>query len=160
MIKISMLFAVLTALALPAQAAIYKYVDAEGRTLFTDTPMKGAKRLDFGGASAPSGAPGGAARKSSSGAAATPSPASFPRVDSDTQRKRDDTRRKILEDELSAEKKLLEEARKQLSAGEATRSGNEQNYQRVLERLQPLKDNVTLHEKNIAALQKELSNIR
>jgi hypothetical protein len=40
------------------------------------------------------------------------------------------------------------------------REGNERNYARVLERLQPYKDSVETHQKNIEALKRELSNLR
>jgi hypothetical protein len=39
------------------------------------------------------------------------------------------------------------------------RYGNERNYARVLERLQPYKDNVDLHQKNVEALKRELANL-
>ena len=56
--------------------------------------------------------------------------------------------------------KNLEQAKKDLAEQEATRSGGERNYQKVLDRLQPLKDKVALHERNIEAVQKELSRLR
>ena len=37
--------------------------------------------------------------------------------------------------------------------------GDEKNYARVLERLQPFRDNVELHTKNIEALRRELANL-
>lgn len=40
------------------------------------------------------------------------------------------------------------------------RSGDERNYQRVLDRLQPFKDKAALHERNIEAIRKEISNLR
>ena len=40
------------------------------------------------------------------------------------------------------------------------RTGDEKNYQRVLDRLQPYKDRVAQHERNIQAIQKELNNLR
>lgn len=86
--------------------------------------------------------------------------ANFPSVDRETQRARDDGRRKILEDEMSQEEKQLAEARTKLAEQEAIRTGNEKNYQRVLDRLQPFKDAVEQHEKNIAALQKEISSMK
>ena len=64
------------------------------------------------------------------------------RVDSQTQRKRDDERRQILEEELTREQAGLSEARRALSEQEATRMGDERNYQRVQERLKPFQEAV------------------
>ena len=44
-------------------------------------------------------------------------------------------------------------------AGVRCASGDERNYARVEERLQPFKDSVETHEKNIEALRRELSNL-
>ncbi|MCC6658486.1 MAG: DUF4124 domain-containing protein, partial [Rhodocyclaceae bacterium] len=73
---------------------------------------------------------------------------------------RDNDRRKILDQELATEQKMLDEARKALAEQEAVRTGDERNYQRVLDRLQPYKDKVALHERNIEALKKEIGNLR
>ena len=93
-------------------------------------------------------------------AAGTPSPAGFPKVDGDTQKARDNDRRKILEQELATEQKNLDQAKKELAEQEAVRTGDERNYQRVIERLQPFKDKVALHERNIEALKKEIGNLK
>ena len=61
-----------------------------------------------------------------------PTPANFPRVDSDTQRGRDTDRRKILEQEFTTEQQNLDRARKALAEGEATRLGDEKGYQKYL----------------------------
>ncbi len=85
-------------------------------------------------------------------AAATPTPSSFPRVDANTQKARDDSRRKILEDELATEQRSLTDARTKLaepstaSAGDAVRK--------------PLVDTVERHERNVAALQREIANLK
>ena len=42
---------------------------------------------------------------------------------------------------------------------ESVRTGDERNYARVLERLQPFKDRVDTHEKNVEALKRELANL-
>jgi hypothetical protein len=84
----------------------------------------------------------------------------FPSVDSDTQRRRDDERRTILERELDAEQKRLSAARGQLEEQESVRTGNERNYQRFLDRVQPFKDAVQTHENNVQAIQSELDNLR
>jgi hypothetical protein len=93
-------------------------------------------------------------------ATAAPSPSGFPKVDGDTQKARDNDRRKILEQELASEQKSLEQAKKELAEQEAIRTGDERNYQRVLDRLQPYKDKVALHERNIEALKKEIGNLK
>ena len=67
---------------------------------------------------------------------------------------------RILEQELANEEQLLNQAKKELAEQESTRLGNERNYQRVLERLEPYKKKVALHESNIANLRKEMSSLR
>ena len=87
------------------------------------------------------------------------SSSNFPREtarDSQTARER---QREILQKELASEETALARARQALAEQEGQRSGDERNYARVLERLQPLKDSVENHEKNIAALKRELANL-
>jgi len=93
-------------------------------------------------------------------AAATPTPPGFPRVDKDTQKSRDDGRRKILEDELSTEEKGLSDAKAKLAEQEGIRNADEKNYQRVLDRLKPYQDAVERHERNVSALKRELAALR
>jgi hypothetical protein len=86
-------------------------------------------------------------------------PAAFPREtarDSATARER---QREILQQELASEEQALTKARQALAEQEAVRSGDERNYARVLERLQPYKDSVETHQKNIEALKRELTNL-
>lgn len=150
--KFLRLLPVLLTFSAAAHADIYKYVDGEGHVTYTNLPKKGAKRLDLGPVATPS---------SSTRHGAVSSPSSFPRVDRETQKRRDDVRHKILEDEMASEKKLLDEARKAQAEGEAVRLGDERNnYQKYLDRVQKLKDDVGLHEKNIVALQKEIASLK
>jgi hypothetical protein len=93
-------------------------------------------------------------------AAATPTPSNFPKVDKDTQKSRDDGRRRILEDELFTEEKGLTDAKAKLAEQESIRNGDEKNYQRVLDRLKPYQDAVERHERNVAALKRELAALR
>ncbi|MDD5242354.1 MAG: DUF4124 domain-containing protein [Sulfuricella sp.] len=141
----------LSFLSQAAYADIYKRVDENGHVTYSNAPIKGGKRLYL------SPIPAGAQPKAKPSAT---TPQNFPRVDGETQKKRDESRRGILEQELAAEQKLLEEARKALTEGEAVRLGGERNYQKYLDRVQGLKDDVTLHEKNIEALNKEIAGIR
>ncbi|MFA5241970.1 MAG: DUF4124 domain-containing protein [Sulfuricella sp.] len=121
--------ALLTLLFVSAShAEIYKHVDAQGRVTYSNVPIKGATKLNLEPLTT---VPGPRAKTSA------PTPASFPKVDSDTQKKRDDTRRKILEEELATEEKLLADAAKKQS-----------------------KEEIDLHEKNVSALKKELSSLK
>jgi predicted negative regulator of RcsB-dependent stress response len=92
---------------------------------------------------------------------ATPTPAGFPKVDAETQKGRDDMRRKVLADELAAEEKLLAEARTTYASGAPIPLAEEQaNAGKYRERIARLRQSVQLHERNIEALKKELSNTR
>lgn len=140
----------------PVFADVYKCVDADGHVTYTNdkSNAKGCKLL---ASDVPvSSVPGPAARpKAPAGAA----PGGFPSVSGDQQKARDSERRRILEAELDTETKSLEQARKALVEGEAVRLGDERNYQKYLDRIQGLKDDVALHERNVDALRKELSKL-
>jgi hypothetical protein len=139
-----------------AHADIYKCVDPSGHVTYTNqkTADKGCSLLskDQAVSTVPASKP--AAK------AATPSPAGFPKVDGDTQKKRDGDRRTILETELETEQKNLEQAKKELTEQESVRLGDEKNYQKMIDRLQPYKDKVALHERNVEALKKEIANLK
>ncbi len=92
-------------------------------------------------------------------AAARPSPQGFPSESSAARASAKERQREILEKELAREQDMLDKAQKALDEQEAVRFGDEHNYARVLARLQPYKDNVELHQKNIEALRRELSNL-
>lgn len=132
----------------PSQAEIYKQVDKQGRVTYSNVPAKGAKKMDLD----PLGTfP--AIKPKSTGTSTNAS-----KIDPDTQKKRDDVRRKILEQELAEEEKLLEAAKQTYNGGEPERLGDERhNYQRYLDRTAALKETVQLHEKNVAALKQELA---
>lgn len=151
----------LTGLAVPAQADIYKCTDADGRVTYTNDRSlgRGCVRLqtDQPVSSIPAPARRPAATQPSP---ATASPGAFPRVSPNDQRNRDDARRQVLESELATEESALVEAEKALAEQEAVRFGDERNYQKVLDRLQPFKDKVNLHKRNIEALRREISGLR
>ncbi len=145
--RLAILFLALAPLS--AGADIYKCVDESGRASYTNVKRgmgKNCKLVSGDVNVVPATKP-----RTGSGDM---------RVDSDTQRKRDEGRRQILDKELAEEEKLLDAARKKLVEQEAIRLGDERNYQRVLDRLKPFQDEVALHEKNVAALKQELSRLR
>ena len=148
----------LMGLAVSAHAEIYECMDGSGNKRFTNVKSEaaGCKPMNLPPVSSvPAPKPGA---KPGDSRAATPG--SFPKVDPSTQQQRDTGRRKILEQELANEESMLDQAKKALAEQESTRLGNERNYQRVLERLEPYKKKVALHESNSANLRKEMSSLR
>ena len=109
---------------------------------------------------APTGSVGqGATKPAAPTASASPSPSGFPKETPTDRLKGREKQRAILEGELSQEEQLLAQAKRELAQQESTRSGDERNYAKVLERLQKYRDNVEVHEKNIEALKRELANL-
>ena len=153
--------------AQPAQADVmYQCVDESGHKSFSNIKSsdKGARctAMDLGTAAAP---PPPAAKA----AAKSPTPGTFPKVDDNAQKARDNDRRRILESELAAEQKNLEQAKKDLAEQEATvlpsermqfKGGAGISGGKVEERIQPYRDKVALHERNLEAIQKEISKLR
>lgn len=145
-----------------AQAEIYKFIDAEGHVTYSSTPTKGAKKLGLESQPPPPVPALPAAPRARSEA----TPSDFPKVDSSTQKSRDNARHKILADELSTEENLLAEARQNLKVGEESPEYERDNYHRPVltarykEKMSALQEQVTLHEKNIAALKSELANLK
>jgi septal ring factor EnvC (AmiA/AmiB activator) len=89
----------------------------------------------------------------------TKSPASFPRESPADRASSKAKQKDTIEKELTQEEAMLADARKKLSEQEAIRTGDEKNYSKVIERLKPYKDTVEVHEKNVEALKRELTNL-
>jgi len=184
--KLRYLLVALCICPLPVQAEIYKSVDADGHVTYSSSPIKGGKRIILepsSSSSSSSSAPVSRQRSESS------SPRDFPRVDGATQRGRDDTRRRILEEELATEEKLLAEARQNLKEGEekpevfkqtivvgarvvgrkpdgtpitepVTEVVTRRNVAKYDEKIKTLNDQVELHQNNVEALKTELSKLK
>ncbi|HKB82711.1 MAG TPA: DUF4124 domain-containing protein [Burkholderiales bacterium] len=152
--RLAVFLALLLAQSL-AWAETCKYLDSEGRVIYSNTPSnppKGATKVKCFEDPSHRPAPASAAKPD---AKSTP-----PRVSEDTQKTRDDERRRILEQELVDETKQLAQAKEELAAQEAVRNGNERNYERFLERVQPFRDAVATHERNMEAIRREIANLK
>jgi hypothetical protein len=90
---------------------------------------------------------------------AAKSPANFPKESPSDRAASKVKQRETLENELTQEESMLADARKKLAEQESIRSGDEKNYARVLERLKPYQDTIEVHQKNVEALKRELSNL-
>jgi len=141
-----------------AHAEIYKGVDANGHVTYSSTPIKGGKKIVL--EPLPTMVPPARTQPAAS-------PKDFPKVDGTTQKGRDDTRRKILQDELGSEQKLLEESMQRLKEGEANpevykgQDGKtHRNMAKYEEKIRTLNEQVELHQRNIEALKTELSKLK
>src|SRR3970040_2111117 len=127
------LLALALMLALPAGSAfadIWECVDGSGNKRFTNIKSEAAGCRML--IVGPTNTvPGGKPQ-------ARAAPPGFPKVDGETQ----------------------EQARKELAVQDSMRLGSERNYQRVLDRLEPYKKKVKLHEDNVANLRRELAGGR
>lgn len=161
----------LLAVSVGARADIFKCVDEQGRVTYTNTrAAKGCSTLnrDLPVSSVPGPQGGG-------GKAATGEAAGFPKVSDDAQKSRDSDRKRILTQELATEEKGLEEAKKALAAEEDRDAPEDRNIMRKradgssyashnpekrADRLQPFKDKVELHQRNVDALKREISGLK
>ena len=168
-----------------AQSTIYKHVDESGRVTYSNKPMKGATVMELDPITVFPGQP--------QQVAATEKPAARPvaatltvtkpslaSVEPQLQRKRDDERRRILEQELAKEEESLTGARNALAQEQhnpvlvaAVRVAQEAadptpaqaaemraNIDKVSGRIRGLQVTVAEHERNVEALRKELSALK
>jgi septal ring factor EnvC (AmiA/AmiB activator) len=158
MLRAVVLLLITTALAAPARAQqvteIFKCKDPAGHWTYTNDRREAERRncemvtRQINVAPAPKAPP------------RNPSAKDFPRETPQDRASARERQREILEKELAQEQASLAKAKEDLVAQEQVRMGNERNYARVEERLQPFKDSVETHEKNIEALRRELNNLR
>lgn len=131
----------------PAQPPSARGAAGSVQTSGANAPAGGSATTGPGQATVP---PGGSA----SGAA------TFPRVDPAEQRARDLERRRILTEELRREESRLSELRGEFREGEPERRGDERNYQKYLDRVQRLKDDIARTESAVASLKRELAGLK
>ncbi|MFZ4758051.1 MAG: DUF4124 domain-containing protein [Burkholderiaceae bacterium] len=148
-----------------ASAQIYRCDNGNGVVEYSNSPASGrdtrCRAVDLPSITtipAPKPPPQPAGR--APGSSATATPAGFPKVDASAQRTRDLDRRKILEDELRKEEARLGELRAEFNGGEPERRGDERNYQKYLERVQRLKDDIARSESSVASLKREMASLR
>jgi hypothetical protein len=180
-----------------ADTTIYKLVDDSGRVTYSNKPMKGATVVELEPLTTLPTPPAVIAAKSNfkiysaaekparadekpGVATLTPIRTSLASIDVQTQKRRDDGRRRILEDELQKEEQSLDEARSSLAKEQqnpelaaAVRVAQNavdptpaqlqefrQNIDKASGRIRGLQATVAEHEKNIEALKKELGALK
>ena len=173
-----------------SQSTIYKHVDESGRVTYTNKPMKGATVLELDPITTIPGTPAPAAAPTAVKAVAkvevvdrADKPAVQPTlaaIEPQVQRKRDNDRRRILEEELTREEATLTQVRESImqeqqnpqlvAAVRAMQQANEPsptqmaemrgNIEKASGRIRGLQATVAEHEKNIEALKKELGALK
>ncbi len=155
---------------LTSYAVIYKHVDADGRITYSNVKIKGGKRIKLEPADTSFGTNSRSKPKTKpTSKSATPN--EFPKVDTNTQKKRDNSRKQILLSELESEKKALDAAKSAYDEGaknpEVFRKKNAdgssssfRNVAKYKEKMKKLQADVDVHQRNIALLEKEISNIK
>ena len=153
------LAAVLGAGAAHAQTRIYRC----GNTYTNDVneaQAKGCKPLDGGNLTVVQGTKVQASGVRPTSAAPSPSAPGGTRIDAGDQRARDADARQILEAELAKAQARHAELLREYNNGEPERRGDERNYQKYLDRVQRLKDDIARTESAIASLKRELAGLR
>jgi hypothetical protein len=190
-----------------AQTTIYKHVDDSGRVTYSNKPIKGASVVDLEPLTTIATPPAVLATAKGSNftvsnakgsppiekasltmdkpgrpavAVLTPVPQTLASVDMQVQKKRDDERRRILEDELSKEEQTLREVRGSIlqeqqnpmlvAAVRTAQQASEPMPSQLAEmrnaldkasgRIRGLQATAAEHEKNIEALRKELGALK
>ena len=193
-----------------AQSAIYKHVDENGRVTYTNKPMKGAVQMELEPLTTIPATPSGVLKPQAVAAKASPAekpeaievtgketlaasarPAvavvtpvssrpTIASIEPNVQRKRDDDRRKILENELSQEEQSLNALRASIvqeqqnptlvAAVRAAQQAESPSPAQMVEmrnaldkasgRIRGLQATAAEHEKNIEALKKELGALK
>jgi hypothetical protein len=141
-----------------AQSDVFVCLDDQGHKTYQNTGAgKGCKRLEIAPVMT---VPAPKLPVRPAATETRPTPASFPRVDGETQKSRDGERRRILEDELKSEEQRLAQLRAEFNNGEPERQGDEKNYARYQERVRRMQDDIQRVENNITALKRELALLR
>ena len=134
---------------------VFVCVQANGTREYRNTgDTRGCRRLDLETIST---IPAPPSNQQAKAAAIDPS---FPRIESQIQKRRDQDRLQILMDEVRTEESRLSELRRDYQNGEPERLGSERNYAKYQERVAQMKDDIQRTEKNIEALKREIGNLK
>lgn len=134
---------------------VYVCVQPNGTREYRNTgDTRGCRRLDLESIST---IPAPPVQQQAKAAVTDPS---FPRIDSQIQKRRDQDRLQILLEEVRAEESRLAELRRDYQNGEPERLGSERNYAKYQERVAQMKDDIQRTEKNIEALRREIGQLK
>ncbi len=134
-------------LALAQSDGIYQCTDENGKTEYRNTgSIKGCKKISVDPVVVPK------LVNTKPGA----SPQNFPKVDGATQKNRDNDKKRILEDELKTQEARLAQLKQDYNNGEPERQGDEKNFQKYLDRVQKMKDDIARTESDVQSIKSEI----
>ena len=163
--KSALLFLLTSSFVTAAQATVYKCLDGEGRITYTNDRNEARNCQPLSRDLPVSTVPASTIQPAAT-APAPSSSAGFPSVSPSAQQSRDESRRALLAEELSAEEQALTEAQEELREEEARFPPEERNVGGSINgakrnaRLEPFRNAVELHTHNVEALKQEISRLR
>ncbi len=135
------LFATLLFLSCTTQASVYKHVDEHGNVTYSNVPSSNAKKITL------------------------PPLVVVPSVDSGdveeriAKRRETEEQREQIQSKITEEEKRLNEVKNEYKDGNPDRLGSERNYQRYLNRVERLREEIDARERNLNGLRKELQEL-
>ena len=128
-----------------AQAGIYKHVDQNGKVTYSNIPSTNAQRLDL------------------PPIVVMPPSTNSSGIDERIMQRREsmkfEEQRSQLQSKITEEEKRLNEVKDEYKDGVPDRLGSERNYQRYLDRVEHLRQEIQAREKNLSALRSEMQRL-
>ncbi|TXI18493.1 MAG: DUF4124 domain-containing protein [Nitrosomonas sp.] len=129
-----------------SQAGVYKHVDEKGNVTYSNVPSSNAKKIDL------------------PPIVVVPSPSvNSGEIEERIVKRREsmklDEQREQLQNKISEEEKRLHEVKNEYKDGVPDRLGSERNYQRYLNRVERLREEINVRERNLTILRNELQNL-
>lgn len=138
------LFVLLTSFAHITHAEMYKQVDKDGNITYSNIPAQDAKEVNL-----PPLIVVPAAKEQGVDA----------KIKGRIESINNQEQRETIEKQISEEKERLQSIKNEYKDGTPDRLGSERNYQRYLDRVERLKQEIELGERNLATLQQTLGNV-
>lgn len=137
-------FIVLASISCLTQAGVYKHIDEQGKVTYSNVPSNNAKKIDLP-------------------PIVVVPPVNSGEIEDRIAKRRESIRleeqREQLQGKISEEEKRLNEVKDEYKDGVPDRLGSERNYQRYLNRVDRLKEEINGRENNLNLLRNELQKL-
>lgn len=137
-------FIVLASISCLTQAGVYKHIDEQGKVTYSNVPSSNAKKIDLP-------------------PIVVVPPVNSGEIEDRIAKRRESIRleeqREQLQSKIAEEEKRLNEVKDEYKDGVPDRLGSERNYQRYLNRVDRLKEEISGRENNLNLLRNELQKL-